>query len=48
MFEDTFKTIKTQSEGLYKDKGSKFIAFAFPVTNEEQVKEHLQELKKKY
>ncbi len=48
MFEDTFKTIKVVSEGIYKEKGSKFIAFAFPVKNEDQIKEHLQELKKKY
>ncbi len=48
MFEDTFRTIIEQSEGLYKDKGSKFLAFAFPVQNEEQIKEHLQELRKKY
>lgn len=48
MFEDTFKTVETVSEGLYKDKGSKFFAFAFPVNNEDQIKEHLQELRKKY
>ncbi len=48
MFEDTYNTITEQSEGLYKDKGSKFIAFAVPVISEEQAKEHLQELKKKY
>lgn len=48
MFDDTYKTIIEQSEGLYKDKGSKFIAFAIPVLNEEQIKEHLQELRKKY
>lgn len=48
MFEDTYRTIIEQSEGLYKDKGSKFLAFAFPVQNEEQIKEHLQELRKKY
>ncbi len=48
MFEDTYRTITTQSEGLYKDKGSKFIAFAIPVLSEEEVKGHLQELRKKY
>ncbi len=48
MFEDTFKTIKTQSEGLYKDKGSKFIAYAIPVVSEEEIKEHLQELRRKH
>lgn len=48
MFDDTYKTIEKQSEGLYKDKGSKFIAIAIPVLNEEQIKDHLQQLKKKY
>jgi uncharacterized YigZ family protein len=48
MFSDTYKTIKIKSEGIYKDKGSKFIAFAFPVANEEQIREHLNELRKKY
>lgn len=33
---------------LFKEKGSKFIGYAFPVTNEEQVKKHLEELKKEY
>jgi uncharacterized YigZ family protein len=35
------------SEGLYKEKGSKFIAYAFPVFSEEEVKERLAEIKKK-
>jgi uncharacterized YigZ family protein len=48
MFSDTYKTIVHASEGIFKDKGSKFIAFAIPVINEEQVKEHLQEIKKKF
>ncbi len=48
MFDDTYQTIEKPSEGLYKDKGSKFIAFAFPVKNEEEVKAHLTELKKQY
>lgn len=48
MFDDTYKTIEIQSEGLYKDKGSKFIAIAIPVLSEEEIKEHLQQLRKKY
>ncbi len=48
MFEDTYKTITSQSEGLYKDKGSKFIALAMPVKTEEEVKIHLQEIRKQY
>jgi uncharacterized YigZ family protein len=45
---DTYKSISEVSEGLYKDKGSRFISFAFPVKSEEQIKEIMHELKKKY
>ena len=45
---DTFLTIKNPSEGEYKEKGSKFLAFAFQVKTEEQIKERLDELRKKY
>ena len=48
MFEDTYKTIKGSSEGLYKEKGSKFLAFAFPVRSLEEVKSHLDKLRKDY
>ncbi len=48
LFEDTYKTIENISEGLFKDRGSKFIAHAIPVNNESQVKEHLSALRKKY
>ena len=45
---DTYLTIKRTSEGIFKEKGSKFLAFAFPVENEEEIKGHIDELKKKY
>jgi uncharacterized YigZ family protein len=45
---DTYKTVARQSEGLYKEKGSKFIALAYPVSTEEEVKEILAELRKQY
>lgn len=48
MFEDTYHTIATPSEGLYKEKGSKFLAFAYPVKNVEEVKQHLEQLRKDY
>lgn len=48
MFEDTYLTIESFSEGLYKEKGSRFIALAYPVTNEQAVKEILAELRKTY
>jgi uncharacterized YigZ family protein len=46
--EDTYLTLKGESEGLFKEKGSKFFAFAFPVQDEEEVKEKLEQLRKKY
>jgi len=45
---DTFLTIKEPSEGEYKEKGSKFLAFAFQVRTEDEIKERLEELRKKY
>ena len=45
---DCFKSIKKPSTGLYKDKGSKFLAFAYPVESEEQVKEIVAGIKKEY
>lgn len=44
----SYITIQAPTEGLYKEKGSKFLAFAYPVSSEEEVKEHLRLLKKKY
>ena len=45
---DTFKTITEISEGLFKDKGSKFISFAIPITNSTNIKEVLTEYKKRF
>ncbi len=45
---DTFQTISTISEGLYKEKGSKFFAFAIPVSCVEEVKEILAEKRKEF
>jgi len=45
---DTYKTIKAPAEGYFIDKRSKFYAFAYPVETEEEVKEHLSVLKKRY
>lgn len=48
MEHDTFLTIETTSQGIYKEKGSKFLAFAYPVRTLEEVKNHLQNLRKTY
>lgn len=45
---DTYNTIEEAGEGLYKEKGSKFLAFTFPVQTEEQIKETLAHFHKAY
>lgn len=48
-FLDEFKTISKASPGvLYKEKGSKFLGYAFPIFSEEEVAPILQELKEKH
>lgn len=46
--EDTYLTLPSMSEGLYKDKGSKFYSFAFPVSTKEQIKSIVEDFRKKY
>ena len=48
MFDDTYRTLAAPAEGLYKEKGSKFLAFAYPVRTTDEVKAHLDELRKQY
>lgn len=45
LFEDTYRTIDANYEGIFRDKGSKFIAYAFPFKSEEKLKDVLQEVK---
>jgi len=45
---DAYLTIKSSSEGLYKEKGSRFISFAYPVTSQEEIKGHLETLRKQH
>lgn len=46
--EDTYKTIVGPSEGLYKDKGSKFLAFASPVQTAEEAMAFVEKIRKEY
>ncbi len=46
--EDSYKTISKPSEGLFKDKGSKFISFAYPVDSEDEIRDIIQTLKKEH
>ena len=45
---DTYASIAGRSDGLFKDNGSRFIAQAYPVESEEEVKEIVGSLKKEY
>lgn len=45
---ESYKTLLKPSEGIYKEKGSKFFAYAYPIETENDVKEILGRLKKKY
>ena len=45
---DTYRSIPAPAEGLFKDNGSRFISLAYPVETEEEVKEIVSLLKKKY
>ena len=46
--ENAYRTIMTPARGIYKEKGSKFLAFAFPVSTEEDIKLNQEELRKQY
>ena len=46
IIEDKYKEVKKNTTGIYKEKGSKFIAYSYPVYSEEEVKEKLEEVRK--
>lgn len=45
LFDDTYKTIQELSEGVYRDKGSKFIAYLYPLSSENDIKDIIIALK---
>ncbi len=45
---DIYKTIEKESQGYFKDKGSKFQAFLYPVNDEEEIKQILTRIKKEH
>ena len=48
MNDDTYKMLSAPGEGLYKEKGSKFIASAFTVMSEDEAKQAIADIKKEY
>jgi len=45
LFDDTYNEIKLETSGIYRERGSKFIAYAFKVYSEEDVKSQLKKIK---
>jgi uncharacterized YigZ family protein len=48
LFDDTYFTIKSRATGIYKEKGSKFLATSIPVRDENEVKQELELIRKEY
>ncbi|MGV3704600.1 MAG: IMPACT family protein [Arcticibacter sp.] len=45
LFDDTYKTVGRPGEGIFRDKGSKFIGYAIPVKTEQELKDHLARIR---
>ncbi len=48
MAEDTYLTVAAPAETVSRERSSRFLAFAYPVQSEEQIREHLDALRRKY
>lgn len=48
LFSDTYRTIESEAHGLFRDRGSRFIAIAIPVSSQEEIKSRLADLRKEY
>lgn len=45
---DLYRTVENAAEGIYKEKGSRFLSFIYPVSTEDQIREIITGLKDKY
>ncbi|MDF2432047.1 MAG: hypothetical protein JWP44_1678 [Mucilaginibacter sp.] len=48
LFDDTYHTIENPVEGIFRDRGSKFLAYAYPVINEHELKDILSQIKNEH
>lgn len=48
LFNDTYQTISEVSEGIFRDKGSKFLAYAYPIKTENEIKEIIATLRNEH
>ncbi|MGB4397972.1 MAG: YigZ family protein [Daejeonella sp.] len=44
LYTDIYKTVNAIAEGTFSDKGSKFIAFSYPISSESEVKKIVSEI----
>ena len=48
LFDDRYRTIEKPAEGIFRDRGSKFLAFAYPINSENDLKSILSQLKNEH
>jgi uncharacterized YigZ family protein len=48
LFDDTYQTIATASEAIFRDRGSKFLAYTYPIRTEGEIKEIITRLKSEH
>lgn len=48
LFDDTYLTITQSAEAVFRDRGSKFLAFAYPIRTEAEIKEIVVQLKSEH
>jgi uncharacterized YigZ family protein len=48
LFDDTYRTISQPAEGIFRDRGSKFLGFAFPAKSTEEIAAHLEQLRREH
>ncbi|WPV01600.1 YigZ family protein [Mucilaginibacter sp. cycad4] len=48
LFDDTYKTIENPAEGIFRDRGSKFLAYAYPISSENDIKAIVTRLKSEH
>jgi len=48
LFDDTYRTIEAPAEGAFRDRGSKFLAYAYPISSDADIKNILNRLKSEH
>ena len=48
LFDDTYRTIENPSEGIFRDRGSKFLAYTYPINSESEIKGIVASLKSEH